>query len=240
MGMYRNILPIRREQDLGIVTDQLLMNVDFSNPSCLLGSSVIDLVGLNTGTLIGGATYNSINGGVVDLDGVNGRIDWAGNSDLLFDSGLDKTISFWATSLSPNTQFRVVADMAGSNNRGHWVYLSGNEIMFGGSYNGSNTLKYVYTTSSPLTIGVISEITIVHKQSPLSLEFYCNGVLQTHNGVQVYSTYKDSPYTTHTGFSDNSGSYDSARLGSIKVYNKALTASEINQNFNATRGRFGV
>jgi hypothetical protein len=25
-----------------------------------------------------------------------------------------------------------------------------------------------------------------------------------------------------------------------KIYNKALTAAEIKQNFNATRGRFGI
>ena len=38
----------------------------------------------------------------------------------------------------------------------------------------------------------------------------------------------------------SSGTYQDMELASVKVYNKALTASEIKQNFNALRGRFGI
>jgi hypothetical protein len=37
-----------------------------------------------------------------------------------------------------------------------------------------------------------------------------------------------------------SGQYFSGSIGSVKFYDKSLTAAEISQNFNALRGRYGL
>ena len=39
---------------------------------------------------------------------------------------------------------------------------------------------------------------------------------------------------------DRASEYLVGNVSSLKFYNKALTASEISQNFNALRGRFGI
>ena len=54
---------------------------------------------------------------------------------------------------------------------------------------------------------------------------------------------------TKTGIFDNiyigsdsgqSGRYYNGRIAMVQLYNRALTNTEILQNFNATRGRYGV
>jgi len=41
-------------------------------------------------------------------------------------------------------------------------------------------------------------------------------------------------------FRGNGLNYTTGNLSSLKIYNRALSASEISQNFNATRGRYGI
>lgn len=42
------------------------------------------------------------------------------------------------------------------------------------------------------------------------------------------------------GYNGGRGYYFNGSIGSVKVYNRALTADEIQQNFNALRGRYGI
>lgn len=44
----------------------------------------------------------------------------------------------------------------------------------------------------------------------------------------------------YIGLYSRYSSYYDGKLGSFKIYNRALTQQEILQNFNATRGRFGI
>jgi hypothetical protein len=39
---------------------------------------------------------------------------------------------------------------------------------------------------------------------------------------------------------DNYPAYMKGKISNFKIYNRALTASEVQQNFNALRGRFGI
>jgi hypothetical protein len=38
----------------------------------------------------------------------------------------------------------------------------------------------------------------------------------------------------------NGGDFTQGSIASVQLYNRALSAQEISQNFNATRGRFGI
>ena len=42
------------------------------------------------------------------------------------------------------------------------------------------------------------------------------------------------------GINTNDSSYFDGKYGEVRIYNDALTASEVLQNFNATRARYGV
>ena len=69
------------------------------------------------------------------------------------------------------------------------------------------------------------------------------------NGVQVNSNTTTGTLSTNTngcsigvygGFSGGRGYYYNGSLAVVKVYNRALSASEVNQNFQALRSRFGI
>ena len=65
------------------------------------------------------------------------------------------------------------------------------------------------------------------------------------NGVQVGSTTSGGPVTLNSTQPLNigrriQGQYYNGNISSTQIYNRALTASEIQQNFNATRSRFGI
>lgn len=38
----------------------------------------------------------------------------------------------------------------------------------------------------------------------------------------------------------NAGLYANMTLGYARIYNRALTATEVSQNYNTTKGRFGL
>ena len=71
---------------------------------------------------------------------------------------------------------------------------------------------------------------------------YINGVLvnfDTQTGT-IESNSGGMSIGVYGGFNGSRGYYYNGNLSSCKVYNRALTAQEIQQNFNATRGRYGI
>jgi hypothetical protein len=69
------------------------------------------------------------------------------------------------------------------------------------------------------------------------------------NGIRTYaSNYTDTITTTtggvsigaYGGFAGSREYYYSGNISNVKIYNRALSAEEVQQNFNALRGRFGI
>ena len=51
----------------------------------------------------------------------------------------------------------------------------------------------------------------------------------------------NSGFTTRLGYASGGGyPYFNGNISQIQIYNRALSATEILQNFNALRGRYGV
>ena len=69
-----------------IETDDLIFLVDPSNTKSYPGSgtSATDMIGKKVGALTSGATFENINGGVFDLDGVDDYINMGDHDDLEF------------------------------------------------------------------------------------------------------------------------------------------------------------
>ena len=84
---------------------------------------------------------------------------------------------------------------------------------------------------------------IVGVRSGTTGYLYINGILNKQNSVtgNVISADTDSQFVI--GNISRPTSPNEGWNGSIaqaSIYNKALTASEVQQNFNATRSRFGI
>ena len=121
-----------------------------------------------------------------------------------------------------------------------WIFLNGNSTTIRYQYTGSTVANEV-SWSNAAPVGTYTHLAFVADHSAQNVTMYKNGVLiNTQSTPGIKTIPAATAYIGNYGGSAST-SYDlKATLTSYKVYNKALTAAEVKQNFNAIRGRYGV
>jgi hypothetical protein len=225
-----------------LITNGLILNYDISNASSYGGSgtTVTDLTGSSNATLYNSPTYSSSGGGYLTFNGSNqylgtntalgSKLNPANTSTVI-------SIFLWAYpmdngvivselgSTTPNTgwhdsQIEIVAGTlrfsVWSNNPGFASTIStplNNWYYMGFTYNGTNLIGYV-NGASAVTSGTIS------RSTPSANLYYA---VATVDGTNL-----------------GDGTYANMRFGGMQVYNTALSAAEVLQNYNAQKSRFGL
>jgi hypothetical protein len=70
---------------------------------------------------------------------------------------------------------------------------------------------------------------------------YVNGVLRATSATLTGTVTQNTTGAAFIGIYGNFAGYPfNGRIAQTQIYNRALTAAEIQQNFNATRSRFGI
>ena len=211
-----------------IITTGLVLNLDASNPLSYSGTGTTwtDLSGNgNNATLVNGTSYSSTNGGVIVLDGVN---DYAFGNMTNFNNSTSFTQTVWMNSDTikwdqflisliggPPSQLYVgfyPSGIGGIGTRNYGDFESNDSILLNGWY-------MVTSTRSSTGIGKI----YVNNQLKATGNFYTLGTVTQYN----IGRYGGGNY--HFG----------GKIGASHVYNRDLTLSEIQQNFDATKSRFG-
>ena len=72
-----------------------------------------------------------------------------------------------------------------------------------------------------------------------TLKTYVDGVLDNQVGAISYSTSGQSNYIARSNHAGNEN-YMNGSMGSVQIYNIALSDTQVLQNYNATKGRFGL
>jgi hypothetical protein len=98
----------------------------------------------------------------------------------------------------------------------------------------SNNWEY-YTTSLGGFMPINNWINISLIKNQTNLYYYRNGLLH----AQTTSTVEKASQPFYVG-GDPGGEYSLSRIANVSVYNRALTPLEVSQNFEATRGRYGI
>jgi hypothetical protein len=221
-----------------IVTGGLVLNLDAGNPYSYnpdnTGSTVWTDVSYTSsgGTLINGASYT---GGTIQFDGTNDYVIC--NTPDVFNLVNDLTLSCWAKPMGNSGVYRVIVGKYYTNNNptyemgisnGNKFYWYGNGVDKYGTTNIQlNTFyNFVITINSSAKTGVLYINGSVEASiSGLATQVANNGPLYV--GV-------DAP----TGVSE--GAFFNGNVGNVQIYNRALSATEVQQNFNALRGRYGI
>ena len=228
-----------------IVTDHLMFCLDPANSrSYPAAGSWTDLKNGYTGTFINMNSSNFSNdyGGVFNFDGTNESINF-GNIGSMPDDGC---ISFWMYSTSVENYRNPLHTSYGLSDGNAGVrfeqYDNYNNYAFGivkgndsGSFDG-----LVYTTSD--IGGLLSENTWYNMAATWSksnnrMTGYMNGVKissMTTNPLRWATNFG----TFHVGVGYNSTRHYSGKIANVSCYSKELSADEIRQNYNATKGRF--
>lgn len=222
-----------------IVTDGLVLNLDAANPYSYNGGTTwTDLSSYgNNGTLFNSPTYSSAGGGSLTFNGTSSFVS-VPNSASLNPGSNGWTVSIWFNATS--------AALAG-------VYggpiLYNKEVLYEGAV-GTSVVQIAwqpswawYGTTPTLTAGVWYHT--VHTYDGANQRIYLNGVQtwsQAMTGVIGTNTYDLG--IGCRGLSGGSGagasSFFAGSVSTFSMYNRALSATEIQQNFNAQRTRFGI
>jgi len=201
--------------------DGLVLCLDAGNAKSYPGSGTTwtDLIGSNDGTLTNGPTYSSANGGSIVFDGTNDYVD-CGNPSI---SVGKITVNAWVKIIT-GSRYQHIVDS--SSNSWHLAILDTNRPYF---WNGST----YHTAAQVLSTSTWYMITGVQSSS---LDIYVNGVLSQ----SIASNINVTTNNVNIGRWQSSSRPFSGNMAQVKIYNKALTASEIQQNYNALKGRFGL
>jgi hypothetical protein len=232
----------------GIVQDGLVLNLDAGvDESYSRGTVWRDLKGGNNGTLINEPTFDRDNGGSIVFDGSDDRVEFTNlglsYSDFSFQAMVKVRSNnggyncIMSSTLGSNNDYSYGFNLDLSSGSSGSVSAMNLEISrnFGGFYN-----RDVLTTTIPFHTWV---------NIAFSVDSIGNNYKVYVNGVQDYTnTYGGS--ITHfdrvtIGQRFYSGAYNGSScfhgdIATSLIYNRALTAAEVLQNYNATRHRFGV
>jgi len=218
----------------GIVTDGLVLWLDAGiSPSYAgTGTAWKDLSGNgNNGTLTNGPTYNNSNGGSIVFDGTNDYVTRP-SATLNLSAGVSMELVFRSTDLNSraqgcmqfNTGLEYIDFYCGESGNLRWetwvpVRTAGGAI-YSPSILSNNTWYHAVGT-------------FVNGSSIL----YINGA-NVASASQTPGTLSSS-YTADIIIGQYAG-YMSGSVGIARIYNRALTAAEVAQNFNALKSRFGL
>jgi len=215
-----------------IVQDGLVFMVDANNIVSYegLGTTAYSLTGSITGTLTNGVGYNPQNGGTWVFDGVDDFI----TTSLVTSTNNNVTIEAWFNSNNVNQAGQMVV-YNGSDNAGNGYGIS---VNYEGSTTGNIYVLYGAISWFDTGVPLISNqwYHAIMTISGTSLKVYLNGVL-------IYNVSSSNPNTptlyTNIGRNDYPAArYFNGKIANTKIYNRALTATEVQQNYQATKDKF--
>lgn len=220
------------------VTDNLIFAFDAANKKSYsgTGTSITNLSRNNpNGYFVNGPTFDSANNGSIQFDGVNDYI--RGNSTLTntYGGGSSQSYDIW---FNCNDITNTGGLLYWSDSEGVGVLAETGEVFI--QTNGDNSIGK-FPTSPLIDIDTWYNVVINFFQGS-KYECFLNGV---YMGEDTTTDTSPSPYRNWSiGCRIKSPNivfgYFSGNISIVRCYNTSLTLQEIQQNYNATKSRFGL
>jgi hypothetical protein len=230
-----------------IVTNGLVLYLDAANYLSYVSGSTTwrDLSSSNlSGSLINGPTYNSGNAGSIVFDGTN---DTTGLGNIL-NIGLSSwTISCWFKINSYTSEIQgIMGKTSARSYVGRYTLFIENGFLNGllQAESGGN-----YAISASVTPYNDSKwhnaVLSIDRTQNMTLYMDTNNISATSVSASInvnLTGSTDNLYIGSYGRSDGIAPlyFFNGNISTAQIYNRALTTSEVLQNYNATKGRFGL
>jgi hypothetical protein len=208
-----------------IVTTGLLVNVQAGNTSSYPGSGTVwtNLIDGTTYTITGGS-YDSANNGSIVFNGTSTVVPIGAP----LSSGTNYTMEAWVFATSTSSSHNIIS----SSSNVFWVSAG---TLYGG-VGGSFQL----VSSSGFPTGVWKHVALTFNDSTNTMTLYINGS-QVSQNTNVTQSYIDQTLRIGSHISGSTlVSFWNGKISQARVYNTALTAANILNNFNATKGGYLV
>jgi len=213
-----------------LVTTGLALHYDFANGSYSgSGTTITDLSGNGrTGTTVGSPAYTSSGGGYFTFD--------AGTKYITLPTSIFNSTAFtmeiWAYQITQPT-VGILFSSQGSNTTGWWGLGSNSGGYFFSTYNG--TTRPGLGSGTSIT-GVWNHVVATRNASNFA-SLYVNGVLKS-SGAVTTSFASTSPRLAVNPI--NSAERLNGRMSIFRYYTAALSESDVLNNFNVHKTRFGI
>jgi hypothetical protein len=228
-----------------IISNNLILNYDVAQRRCYptTGTVLTDIsANGKNGTLINGLAYNSGNGGTLLFDGTDDYVNISPVVDL--------------NNLS---QFTFSSFVKFGSNNGRALFSYGNTGVFttdiliflnpGTLFVQVNNGTDGSATTSYTNLTTYSNICLVYDGSLSTnadkLKLYINGILSTLTFDALYTVPTTTANLTNPlcrlgSYAVTNGLFLSGNIATASIYNIALNSTQVGQNFNAIKSRFGL
>ena len=224
-----------------IVTTGLSLNLDVNKLSSYprTGTSWNDMAGSNNGTMMNSVGYTASNGGGLTFNGTNQYVDFGQNKFKVDNFTMEIVFKINQAPTIPGGCNSPQYGIIGQQDWGYTLRMFTDGKATFQVFDVSGGSVGVKTQNS--IVGNIAHITV--KKNGLAVSIYLNGVLQntsnlTNSSVRWYHT--TWPFQIGNGQCGMGNYYMNGTVYLARFYTTILTDSEILQNFNATKTRFGL
>ena len=210
-----------------------------TNNSAILGLSDFSGGG-NFGTSVNGPTYSSANGGSLVFDGTNDYVSIPLSTSLNKTQG---TMNFWVypTRYNGSNGYFVNRDSS-TYNAVDWLWIGPySDTFYFRLGNGSDCC------TNDLSFGSVSSVIPLNSWTNMCFTWvsngtsaiYKNGTLYTSRSIgNVPSTNPSATGIIGLGHGGNGDEFFAGRIAQTQIYNRALSAAEVSQNYNALKSRY--
>jgi len=229
-----------------VIDTGLVLALDAGDTNSYPGSGTTwtDLSGQGNNGTITGAVYSN---GYFDFDGTNDDVVNTGTSFLKTNDNV--TLEAFFNHDSNSSGFFLYegdGDGFGGQIEFHLYVNSAYLTSWFTSSSGNHYLGNTGVSAAAVTIGEWNHAAVTYSNlstaSGVSAKLYLNGVeIDSFSGATIdIASMSTTSFLIGRPYSTSLGRRYNGQIAVVKVYNKALTASEVQQNFNALRGRFGI
>jgi hypothetical protein len=225
-----------------IVTNGLVLNIDAGNNLRYPGTGItaLNIAGVGaTGVLINGVGFGVSSGGSFIFDGTNDYID----------CGKDSITNFVTTTMSAEIMFQTT----GATNRPHLIGRgtngsAGQFVLILESFVPLPRMRFYLDKGSGWTAAATGNTTIQNNQwyhvvgvyDGINAYVYVNGTLDVSAASTGTLSSTPSDSVTVGFFTGSAAHYLTGKIPFARLYNRALSSTEILQNYNALKGRYGL
>ena len=229
-----------------IVTDGLVFAMDAANKQSYIGSGTVatDLINSTSGNFENNTSFINTNPKSWEFDGVDDKINMGHQEFCNFDRTDPYSLIVWCNPDTVSGQHALIAQL--STGPGWLLTGNGGVLIFAHikTQGGGNQLR-VDSDAGQFVAGAWAQYVATYNgnSNTSGCQLYKNGVAITTNSVfnnLTLSTTTTSgvELTLGTRYTDQND-YD-GKIANAQIYNRALSASEVLQNYNALKGRFGL
>jgi len=215
------------------IEDGLVLSVDAGNTKSYPGSgtTLTDLSGnRRTGTL----TNITASGGQLAFNGTTSSVDF-GN---VIGTANMKTLSAWVKFNDLVNRQEIISKS--TTDSGVEILVLDSNISFFVMGGTGILTSFISATVSSLGLTTSNWYNLVGTQGGAggtAMNFYLNGI---SIGTNTTPTSITDPTNLYLGRWNTTARFLNGNIAVASIYNRALTAAEVQQNFNALRGRFGI